>query len=127
LRTISEAVTESRDLHITNDWSHIISKVISIYRVQDDFQLVSEDFFVYRQEVTSSAKARKESDYVVAAHYKMHDLVTSVLFSTQPAKGAVVEHGVAAKGHVVTEEGWNTICKTSANWFCYNIVHLTQQ
>jgi hypothetical protein len=121
LRAISEAVTESRDLHINNDWSHIITEVIGSYKTQKEFQLVSEAYFVYDQVLKSSKsskKAEKGDDKYIDGQYALHHLIAKVLFGTQPGKEAVARHGLGPN-HTVTEEGWNQTCLGQALWIGY--------
>jgi hypothetical protein len=118
LRAISEAVTESKDLHITNDWSHIISEVISGYKDQKEFQLISEHEFVYKQEITANRKPIREGDKYINGQLQLHKLITKVLFSTQPGKEAVARHGLGSD-HTVTDEGWNKTCLEQAAWIGY--------
>jgi hypothetical protein len=119
LRSISEAITESRDLHITNDWSHIINQVINGYTNQKEFQLVSEHNFVYKEELKTNIKCTVENDNCLRAQRHLHLLITEVLFKTHPGKEAVVRHG-HAKNHVVTQEGWNETCLKQSAWISYN-------
>jgi hypothetical protein len=101
LRTVSETVTESRDLHIANDWSHIISEVIGGYKKQEVFCFVSERDFVHKFSLKTSKKPTKENDKYIVAQCQLHLLIAAALFKTQPGKQAVVKHGLE-KAHVVT-------------------------
>jgi hypothetical protein len=118
LRDISESITEAKELHIVNDWSHIISAVINRYRSQTVFQLISEHYFVYEQEVKTSSKSTKENDKFIAGQIDLQHLVTDVLFSTQPGKEAVAQHGLD-RAHTVTSEEWNDICINKGTWIGY--------
>lgn len=121
LRAISETVTESRDLHIANDWSHIISEVIAGYNKQEEFRLVSENDFVHNFILKTSKKPTKGTDKYIGAQCQFHLLIAAVLFKTQPGKQAVVNHGLD-KNHVVTQDGWNEKClEESTTWIaCSN-------
>lgn len=118
LRSISEAVTESRDLHIVNDWSHIIGEVIARYTSQVNFELVTEAFFVHEQGVRPSSKPTVEDDKHIKGQDELQRLITQVLFSTQPGKEAVVRHGLNNQ-HTVTEQGWLNCCLRQGGWIGY--------
>ena len=124
LRAISETVTESRDLHIANDWSQIISEVIAGYNKQEEFRLVSESDFVCNFILKTSKKPTKETDKHIGAQHQLHLLIAAVLFKTQPRKQAVVNHGLY-KNHVVTQDGWNEKClEESTTWIaCCSTPH----
>jgi hypothetical protein len=117
-RTISEAITESRDLHISNDWGHIISEVINSYKKQKDFRLISEKDFVYKDELKPSKKPLRETDRYIDGQYHLHHVIANVLFNTQPGKEAVARHGLGSD-HIVTQEGWNKTCREHAAWIGY--------
>jgi hypothetical protein len=120
LRAFSETVTESRDLHITNDWSHIINEVITGYHKQEEFRLVTENDFVCNFILKTSKKSKKETDKHIGALHKLHLLIAEVLFKTQPGKQAVVNHSLD-KTHVVTQDGWNEKClEESSSWIAYS-------
>ena len=118
LRAISEAVTESRDIHIDNDWGHIVAEVINGYNNQKDFRLLSEQHFVYEEKLKGSKKPTRENDKYIDAQYQLHQLIAKVLFNTQPAKEAVAQHGLG-HDHTVTLEGWTKTCLESAAWIGY--------
>jgi hypothetical protein len=80
LRAINETVTESRDLHITNDWSHIISEVIGGYIKQEAFCLASESDFVCNFSLKTSKKPTKENDKHIEAQRQLHLLIAGELF-----------------------------------------------
>jgi hypothetical protein len=119
LRSISESITESKALYIVNDWSHVISAVIDRCRSQKEFELISEKYFVYEQELKPGAKATKKTDKFIEGQICLHQLITEVLFSTQPGKEAVAQHGLGAD-HTVTMDGWNKICiENKGSWIGY--------
>jgi hypothetical protein len=119
LRAISEEVTESRDIHINNDWGHIISEVIIRYKSENLFRLQTEKEFVYNGKLKANKKPDRKDDKYLDAQHHLHHLVSAVLFSTQPGKEAVSKHGFTTD-HVVTEEGWNNTCLGQAAWIGYN-------
>ena len=122
LRHMSEEVTESKDIHIVNDWGHIINSVIGKFAAKG-IHVLSEKDFLCEMNCSPGAKATKGKDKLVALQEKIHHVISDILFDANPGKQAVAEHGVGP-GHELTKKTWNDVCSNHTSWLgCDNAPH----